>query len=178
MKITHFDRPTIRMLKAEIVAALQGIADKYGISIIDTGKGSFSAQNYRFSLEAATNSDDGEALTHEATYFQRCAHLYGLSPDDLGREFINRRSTFKIIGAAAQSYRYPILCKNQNGKVYKFPAATVKAAFAQQDRAKALVHGSKPTPTPPRSDQHTQIITKDDIGTLSADDLDRLIDGD
>jgi hypothetical protein len=172
--ITRFDSTTIRLLKAEIVAALQPIATKYGISIDDTGKGSFSPQNYRFSLEAAVKNEQGETLTSEAAYFKQCAHLYGLLPDDLGKEFVNRRSVFTIIGAAAQSYRYPILCRNQNGKVYKFPAVTVCAAL-RQNAAKTVFSALKTLA--PRNDTETQTITASDIGVLTPEQLDELIDG-
>lgn len=165
--ITHFDRPTLRMLNAEIEAALQSVADKHGISI-KTGGASFTAQNYRLKLEVAIKDGNGDALTKQATDFQKHATQFGLSPDDFGREFVNRRSTFKIVGIAIGSWRYPILCENQNGKVYKFPAATVKAALSMQGRAKALARGP---------DTEIQTIGQDDIGELTPEQLNDLIDG-
>ena len=132
-KITGIDRSTIKLIRDRIDAALTDLADELGVTI-KVGHASYSSSNVTYKVEVATESDDGTANTKDAEAFRLNAKAWGLSPDDLGKTFAvprHPRTIYKIIGARPQSWKYPILAETQNGKVYKFPASSVKAALAR-----------------------------------------------
>tara|TARA_B100000614_G_C14333991_1_gene405956 strand:+ start:240 stop:653 length:414 start_codon:yes stop_codon:yes gene_type:complete len=79
-----------------------------------------------FKFEVSATNEDGTVETKEASDFKKLASLYGLSPDDLGREFTTwDGKTFKITGLKRTRRKYPISA-TMNGKSYKFPAEQIK----------------------------------------------------
>ena len=130
-KITDINRTTCRLLTDRINEALESLGEELGLSIKVQGGGRFSPTNVTFKVEASVTGEDGEEDNSTmAADFRKQAALYGLQASDLGRTFRQRRSTFTIIGCKPRSYKYPILCRNQNGKVYKFPVDQVKRGLA------------------------------------------------
>jgi hypothetical protein len=124
-KITAFDKPTIRLLRSDLDAALKAVGEKFGINL-QTGNARFTSDNVTFKVEASLTLQDGTAVPKEASEFVRYAKLLGLAAEDLGRTFGFNGSTYKIVGAKTTSRKYPILAKNlSNGKTFKFVAADV-----------------------------------------------------
>ena len=79
-----------------------------------------------FKFEVSATNEDGTVETKEASDFKKLASIYGLSPDDLGREFTTYDGkTFKITGLKTTRRKYPISA-TMNGKSYKFPAEQIK----------------------------------------------------
>jgi len=61
--------------------------------------------------------------TKEKDTFALYAPTFGLLADDFGRSFTFRSRTYKIVGCAPKSFKYPILgSRLPDGKVFKFPA--------------------------------------------------------
>jgi hypothetical protein len=130
--IKQFDRPAVRAILDECEAALKVVADKHGLRLARKGC-SFRAGEcpVPFKLMTVATGDNGEVVTAEARDFERCAVLFGLKAEDLGREFSSRGKRFKICGAKPANRKYPILAKClSTGKVYKFPEDQVVRALA------------------------------------------------
>lgn len=126
-----FDRQTVKSTRRKIQAALDTLSEELGCQI-KVGRASFArdGSNCTFKVECATLSDNGTAETKEVSAFRELASMYGLSPDDLGKTFVNGGQEFTVCGLATKARRFPILAKGANGKSYKFPADAVKLALS------------------------------------------------
>jgi hypothetical protein len=122
-KITSFEKSDVLAISAEVKAALQVIADKYGITLSPKGRTyRRDAMPVFFEFTITAVSADGQVLSREAQDFQKYAAEFTFEPTDLGREFTNRGETFRIVGLKPNAHAYPILGQNvKTGKVYKFP---------------------------------------------------------
>ena len=125
-----FDKPTVRATRERLQSALDAVASELGCQI-KVGSATFERDGSRctFKIDCAAVGEDGAVETREASDFTRCATQYGLRPDDLGAEFTKGGETFTVIGCKPKSYKYPILARRNDGKVFKFPAATVRAGM-------------------------------------------------
>lgn len=124
---------TGQMLKAigrEIEDAAREIAKKHGVSISYAG-GTYGDRNV-VKFQIASVAADGTVETPEREFFKRMATLYGLSPDDLGKDFRSGTTTYRIIGLSPAKRKYPIIAEHLGtGKRYKFSELTVKMALAK-----------------------------------------------
>ncbi len=127
-----FDKPTVRATRDRLQTALDALAADLGCQI-KVGSATFERDGSRcyFKVDCAVLDEDGTVETKEASDFVRCAVQYGLVAEDLGREFTGRGSTFTVIGCKPKSYKYPILTRRQDGKVFKFPADTVRRGLGR-----------------------------------------------
>lgn len=124
----NIDRTSIRLLRDEINNALVELGKKHGLQI-DAGSASFlPGKNVTFKLECAVIGADGQAASKEAENFKAYCSLYGLRPEQLNGSFVYNGKRWKIVGCAPRSHKYPILCEDQNGKVFKLPAHAAKDA--------------------------------------------------
>ena len=62
MKVTSFDRPTVKALRSDLDIALAKVAKAYGIEI-STGNISFSGDNCSIKVKAAVIGADGTVMT-------------------------------------------------------------------------------------------------------------------
>lgn len=121
----HFDRNNTRIVREKLQEAVRGIEEELGIQI-KFGNASFSNSIVTIKTECAIKGAEGEIVGQAAEDFKKLAELYGLKPDDLGKEFDHMRDTFTIIGLKPKSKKYPILAKEKySKKVFKFPARAV-----------------------------------------------------
>ena len=127
--ITKFDRNVCRILRERLDAALVGLGEELGVSI-RAGHISFSPGNANVKLEVAVILPDGTVQTEEIEDFQALAELYGLKKGDLGRTFQKGSHAYTISGMKPKSRKYPILATRDDGRRFKFPVSTVKAALA------------------------------------------------
>jgi hypothetical protein len=130
-KISKFDRATVRQILAECEEALRPIAEKHGLTLDRKGRTyHHDALPVMYQFLVAEKDEDGNVLSAVAKDFVKMASLYGLSSDDLGREFKSGGDTFRVTGLKPRSRKYPILAENvKTGKTYKFPLETVKAGL-------------------------------------------------
>jgi hypothetical protein len=127
-----FDRAFLKRLRDEIDAALAPIAEEYGITL-QLGNASFSPDDVTFKLKGHIIRAPGE-MSREAADYKKYAGDYGLNPNQyaLGAKFRHRNSTFEITGLKMSSRKYPVLCRNHNGKTYKFPVDLVKRCMGSR----------------------------------------------
>ena len=114
MKITQFDRSTVKSLKSEIDLALASLSKKYGISI-STGNASFTGNNVTFKVQAATESN-GMVMTQEATDFNRYAPVF-LKGFELGETVAIMGKLYTLTGWKPRSKNCVVV--SLNGKSYK-----------------------------------------------------------
>jgi hypothetical protein len=126
------DRTKAKAITESMRQALKQVAEQHGISIV-VGGCSFSTNNVKVSVTAAEKTSDGIALTREAETFKMDAERYGLTPDDLGREFSGYQGRmFKIVGSSRKSKSYPIIVEDSDGKRYKFATSQVISFLSKQ----------------------------------------------
>lgn len=125
-KITAFDRATCAVVSKRIEERLADLATELGVKITTKG-GTFSGGHYTLKLEVATVSDTGMVNTREADAFKQLAALYGMSPDDLGKEFTANGKTYRITGLASRRSVRPVIAADvRTSKSYVFTVADVK----------------------------------------------------
>jgi hypothetical protein len=88
--------------------------------------GSIGTTFVTLKFEFAEVGKDGVAEPREAADFKALARFHGLSADDLGKPFVSRGEHYEIVGLKPKSHKFPILGRHCDGKVYKFPAESVK----------------------------------------------------
>ena len=122
MKITNFDRNQVRTVNEEIKSALEAIAAKHGISF-RMGNIRYNNSNFNAKFEMAVVGETGEAITKEATDFNRYRALKGINAV-LGDLVVMSGARYEVVGYKARSSKYPILVKSlDDGKTYKISIA-------------------------------------------------------
>ena len=130
-KITELDRPIVKHIRSRLEAVFKPLAEELGLAI-EVGSCTFNASNCRLQLKVSVLDGDGKAMTEESESFRSNAKLFGLEPDDLGKEFTFRGQLYAICGLKPKSRKYPVIARTDNGKNYKFPCRTVLEALGRQ----------------------------------------------
>jgi len=129
--VTQFDRATCKTVGAALEAAVQTVAQQYGL-LITTGSGSFSDNTFSLKIECATKNEDGTVNTMEAEDFKFHCSRWDLEEGMLNKAFVDpgNGQRYRVAGAKPRSRKYPIIVvKEGTGERYKFPASRVKRAF-------------------------------------------------
>jgi hypothetical protein len=122
-------KATLRVLRAELDAALAPVAARNNITIT-TGSCSFMGGTATFKVEVATVSADGVVASREADDFKRHAIMFGVKPEDMHRELTHGGRVYTLTGLAVKSTKFPFLAKSKlDGKIYKLPADDVRVAL-------------------------------------------------
>lgn len=127
-KLTKIDRAALRLINAEAAEALKAVAEKFGITLTTKGGRYSNAETgeIRFEIAVHKETEDGIVLDRKAIDFQRHAHLFGFEASDLHREFQDRGETYRIVGLAPKSPKFPVLAEQvRSGKTFKFPEQIV-----------------------------------------------------
>jgi hypothetical protein len=132
MKIDSFDRTNLRLISADLEAAIAPVAAKYGITLSYKGA-RFLEDNATFKIEAATIGVSGVANTRERDNFKLYASMYDLKDTDLDREITYAGKQYIIIGLNTRRSKYPIVAKRvADGKTILLTREGVKAALLRQ----------------------------------------------
>ena len=146
MKIDKFDKPVLRLISADIEAALAPVAAKYGITFVYKGA-RFLEKSATFKIEGATIGAGGVVQNKDREMFKLYARSYGLSPSDLDRQigYGWQREQYILIGLNTRRPKYPIVAKRvSDGKIILLTADGVKRSIA----AATPVTINPPTPPP------------------------------
>ncbi len=128
------DKAKVRLVDAEIHAALKAIAEKHGLKLKGGGTINYDSTSFRRKIEMR----DASALTKEAQYFLDLCDLHGLKRDDLNRTFqMSGCETYKVIGLLPRSRALPILVEVSGASIVKMSATSVKAWLELQDKRAA-----------------------------------------
>ena len=111
MKITSFDRNTVKNLRSDIDSALAILSKKYGIEI-SAGNATFTASNVTYKVQAAVKADSGVVMTKEAIDF-----IYHFD-FKLGQKINLQGKEYVISGWKARAQKNPITV-TRDGRTYR-----------------------------------------------------------
>lgn len=113
------DRPKIKKIKTEALAALEKIAAKHGLQVTYKG-GKFDEASYLGKFEfVETTADGGNAKADlEWTHFK--AFQPSLKNVELGAYFVVGGTRYKLVSVKPRSPKWPIIGEGPRGGKYKF----------------------------------------------------------
>ena len=123
MKISSFDRTTVKNLRSDIDKALATISKKYGIEI-SAGNASFTSSNVTYKVQAAVKAAGGVTMTKEASDFNLYASI-NLSGFKLGQTISLQGKEYTIAGWKVRAQRNPVIV-TRDGKSYRVSAEMIK----------------------------------------------------
>lgn len=118
MEIT---RNRIRQINADIEKALWSVAEKHGVEI-SVGNSSFTDVEYTTKLTVKTEGSEQREREQSREY----AKMLGLPEGIVGRDFVMRGETCKVVRIDPKKRKYPVIIKKPNGKKYKVTVESVK----------------------------------------------------
>lgn len=125
MKITSFDKPSIKAIRVSINDAMKKVEEEYGIKI-SAGNASFSNNEVTFKLKANVIGDGGVVKTREAQAWDFYASQHGLSHLAVGDTVQLQGKTFTIAGYNTRARKSPIKITDSNGRGYKCSVEMIK----------------------------------------------------
>ena len=125
MKVTNFDKPTIKAIRMAMDNALATVEKEYGITI-STGNARFSGNEVTFKVKANTKSADGTVQTKEAQMWDLYAPTHGLGHLSVGDTIQLQGKSFTIAGYNTRARKSPINITDSQGRGYKCSVAMVK----------------------------------------------------
>lgn len=125
------DRQTTKRLAEASTKALEAVAAEFGVRVkYKSGRYGSSTADLKF--EFAEVSEDGTVQSRETEAFTRLAEVYGLHPNDLGRQFKVRQNVYRITGLNTRARKMPIQAERcSDGRGFKFPESVVAEALGR-----------------------------------------------
>ena len=125
MKVTNFDKPTVKAIRMAMDKALATVEKEYGITI-KTGNARFSGDEVTFKVKANTMGENGTVNTREANMWNLYADMNGLGHLSVGDTVNLQGKSFTIAGWNTRARKSPVNITDQNGRGYKCSVAMVK----------------------------------------------------
>jgi hypothetical protein len=135
MKITTFDKPTLKLLRKEISSALAPIVKQYGISL-EMGTIRFSSNEFRGKLTGRTNGalaslptinfgtpTSPAGVTSKFGLENLMKHI-GLDPSR--KHFTLQGTHYTIVDVKPSRPKWPVIAQGPRGGRYKFQVAQVR----------------------------------------------------
>lgn len=126
--IQTFDKAVAKKLSAELVAAAQAVAEKYGLKVAGSGGSILPGElTLKVKFTSATGPSQGELN------FKQYGDLYGFRPEDFGATFVSMGREFKITGLLPNRPKRPVeVIEVRTGKAFVFDAETAKRALVRK----------------------------------------------
>ena len=125
MKVTNFDKPTVKAIRMAMDKALAKVEKEYGITI-KTGNARFSGDEVTFKVKANTMGDNGTVNTKEANMWNLYADMNGLGHLSVGDTVNLQGKSFTIAGWNTRARKSPVNITDSNGRGYKCSVEMVK----------------------------------------------------
>ena len=125
MKVTNFDKPTVKAIRMAMDKALAQVEKEYGITI-KTGNARFSGDEVTFKVKANTMGDNGTVNTREANMWNLYADMNGLGHLSVGDTVNLQGKSFTIAGWNTRARKSPVNITDSNGRGYKCSVEMVK----------------------------------------------------
>ena len=126
MKVTNFDKPTIKAIRLAMDNALANVASEYGITI-NTGNASFSGNEVTFKVKANTvDGATGTAITKEAQMFNLYKQTEGIGHLSVGQTITLQGKDFILKGYNTRARKSPIQIEDMQGRGYKCSVQMLK----------------------------------------------------
>jgi hypothetical protein len=151
--IKAFDKQNLKTLRADIDAAFAAIRQKHGVSI-SIGNISYSPEKATSRVTIVAVGDPNLASDPRAAAavkmqsdFKLYASSFGLKAEQYGAIIKHGRDSYKLVGFAPRSPRFPILATNlTNGKTFKLPESAI-ASLQSKEHKEMFGITSSTTPT-------------------------------
>ena len=125
MKVTNFDKPTVKAIRMAMDKALATVEKEYGITI-KTGNARFSGDEVTFKVKANTVGDNGTVNTREANMWNLYADMNGLGHLSVGDTVNLQGKSFTIAGWNTRARKSPVNITDAQGRGYKCSVDMVK----------------------------------------------------
>lgn len=126
MKVTNFDKPTIKAIRQAMDSALAQVASEYGISI-NTGNARFSGNEVTFKVKANTvDGATGQTITKEAQMFDLYKNQEGIGHLNVGDTITLQGKDFILKGYNTRARKSPINIEDRQGRGYKCSVQMLK----------------------------------------------------
>ena len=125
MKVSNFDKPSIKAIRLAMDAALAKVSKEYGIKI-STGNARFSADEVTFKVKANVIGTGGVVKTKEADNFELYKNSIGLEWLEVGDQILLQGKYFTLKGYNTRARKSPIQIEDSNGRGYKCSVEMVK----------------------------------------------------
>ena len=125
MKISNFDKPSIKAIRMAMDEALAKVSKEYGIKI-STGNARFSNDEVTFKVKANTIGTGGVVKTKEAQAWDLYASSQGLGHLSVGDSVELQGKSFTIKGYNTRARKSPINIEDCNGRGYKCSVSMLK----------------------------------------------------
>ena len=125
MKVTNFDKPTIKAIRLAMDSALAKVEKDYGIKI-STGNARFSGNEVTFKVKANTVTSGGVANTKEADNFELYKNSIGLGWLNVDDQIMLQGKYFTLKGYNTRARKSPIQIEDMQGRGYKCSVEMVK----------------------------------------------------
>jgi hypothetical protein len=118
MKVSNFDKPSIKAIRTAMDAALAKVEKQYGIKI-STGNARFSNDEVTFKVKANVIAKGGIVKTKEAQAWDIYATSQGLGHLSVGDSVQLQGKSFTIKGYNTRARKSPINIEDSSGRGYK-----------------------------------------------------------
>jgi hypothetical protein len=125
MKVSNFDKPSIKAIRIAMDEALAKVSKEYGIQI-STGNARFTGHEVTFKVKANVISKDGITKTKEAQAWDLYASSQGLGHLSVGDSVELQGKSFTIKGYNTRARKSPINIEDSNGRGYKCSVSMLK----------------------------------------------------
>ena len=125
MKVTNFDKPTIKAIRMAIDNALATVEKEYCITI-STCNAWFSGNEVTFKVKANTVGQGGQVNSKEANMWSLYADMNGIGHLSVGDTITLQGKQFTIAGWNTRAKKSPVNITDTNGRSYKCSVAMVK----------------------------------------------------
>ena len=125
MKVTNFDKPTIKAIRLAMDSALAQVEKDYGIKI-STGNARFSGNEVTFKVKANTMGEGGQVNTKEAQMFELVKGQEGLGHLNVGDTVTLQGKSFILKGFNTRARKSPIQIEDMQGRGYKCSVSMLK----------------------------------------------------
>lgn len=119
-----FNSEEFSRFRESIKKAVAGVEKDFGVEI-EFGKISYTQNDFTIK----TTVYNGSVEENRKREFEERAELYGLKPDDFGREFIFDGKKTWIIGLETSRKKYPIFVKDETGKEFLITISGAKSCL-------------------------------------------------
>ena len=121
-----FTANEVTRLKGLLAVHLREFTEQHGLPEAEFSKGIFDHKGHCWWNVTLTQAG---AVNMAESDFISMAPIYGIPAENFGKTFISNGKSFTISGFAPRNRKLPVLAKCVEGKGFKFPVSTVKAAL-------------------------------------------------
>lgn len=116
------DKREIEKIRREIELVLKEVGERNGMEIKISGGIIYYETSFKCGIEGVKEG----AETEIERAFKRNAKYYKMTSGDLGKKFLFRGRTFKILGWKTRNSKYPVVAEEEkSGMKYKFTPEVV-----------------------------------------------------